>query len=173
MGVVLSQGKKAADPAGNFNHRPQFPIAQIRVTLELQVFHPGHVLRDADEAGIDFARWAKRRELNVIAQSRMLFRREPRVVLVREAVSNSRTDQQCCNRNIVNTKIAGRLPGSIWPAPAMTRPDPAPRDRFAHVGVRRPGFRPVAAVLTSCTGVLPACAAARDRVTARSLSVGQ
>jgi len=33
-----------------------------------------------------------------IAQSRILFRREPRIVLVSEAVSDNRTDQQCCNR---------------------------------------------------------------------------
>jgi hypothetical protein len=48
--------------------------------------------------------------------------------------------------------------------------EPRACDRLAHVGVWRPGFRPAAAVLTSCTRVLPAYATAEDRVTAGSLS---
>ena len=78
--------------------------------------------------------------------------------------------------NTVNTRIsreaakihfagAGDAPAGPMEADAW--------DRLAHAGSRRPRFRPVAAILTSCTGVLPACAAATDRVTAGSLSVGQ
>lgn len=72
--------------------------------------------------------------------------------------------------NTVNTRI-GREAAKIHFAGAGDAP--AAWDRLAHAGSRRPRFRPVAAILTSCTGVLPACAAATDRVTAGSLSVGQ
>src|SRR5262249_4761057 len=53
-------------------------------------------------------------------------------------------------------RSAGKLPGSIWQAPAMTRAGPGVARSFRPRGVRRPSLRPIEAVLTSCNGVRPA-----------------
>src|SRR5262249_41584180 len=68
--------------------------------------------------------------------------------------------------NTVKTKISRE-------AARIHLPGAGARDRPAHIGMREPGVSPVATALTSCTGALPPCAAAMDRVTAGYLSVGE
>ena len=174
MGFVPRE--KSGDAAGAVNHRLHFAGRLSGSRSNFRFFTPAICSAMRTRPRIDFAGLTKRRAKfgNGVAQTP---RAAPMTAAssfwLGEAVPEDRAERavpQCANRKAT----ISRETASIHVRGAGDDPTGSgARDRLAHAGMRAPGLTPVAAVLTSCTGALPACAAAKDRVTAGYLSVGQ